>query len=65
VLNRQRSGEKPTFSKKEYGLDLGGEGPTVAVKCQVEAAGGPIDAFQLATDCVAAWDGFLSGEGLN
>jgi hypothetical protein len=64
TLTSQRSQEGPTFGKKEYGLTLGGGPPTINLKYQIDTATGPIDAFQLATECVDAWDTFLSANGL-
>ncbi|MGH2362744.1 MAG: hypothetical protein ACRDGM_19635 [bacterium] len=63
-LTSHRSGESPAFGKKEYGLTLGAEPSTIKLKYQVDTAAGLIDAFQLATECVDAWDTFLSGNGL-
>jgi hypothetical protein len=64
TLTSNRSRESPTFSKREYRLTLGGDPPTIKVKYQVDTATGPIDAFQLAAECVDAWDAFLSSNGL-
>lgn len=65
TLTSHRSGESPMFGKREYALALGGgAAPTIRLKYQVDTAAGPIDAFQLATECVHAWDTFLSNNGL-
>ena len=64
-LVRSRSGEGPTFGKKAFGLVLGpGEPPVISLKYEIETASGPVDAFQLATECVASWDAFLANNGL-
>jgi hypothetical protein len=65
LRRRRRSGENPTFGGKQYGLTLGGSSPTIKLTCEIDATGGQIDAFQLATDCIAAWDAFLAANGLN
>jgi hypothetical protein len=54
---KQRSGESPAFGKKQFRLDLGTT--TIDLKYEVNTTTGPIDAFQLATECVDAWDTFL------
>jgi hypothetical protein len=63
-LTSSRSGENPAFGKKQFALSLGPRQPTISLKYEVETVGGPEDAFQLATECVAAWDGFLATYGL-
>ena len=60
-----RSGEEPEFGKKQYGLKLGAAPATISLKYQVDTSKGPIDAFQLATGCVKAWDDFLNTNGLS
>ncbi len=64
TLTSQRSGESPTFGTKKFGVALGGEPPAIKLKYQIDATGGTVDAFKLATDCVDAWNGFLSSKGL-
>ena len=64
TLTSQRSGESPTFGRKEFGLALGGEEPAIKLKYEVDAISGPINAFELATDCMDAWNVFLSSNGL-
>lgn len=59
---KPRSGESPAFGKKEFNLDL--ETTTINLKYEVKTTAGPIDAFQLATECVDAWDAFLSDNRL-
>jgi hypothetical protein len=60
-----RSDESPEFGNKHYGLKLGPEPATISLKYQVETSNGPIDAFQLATDCIEAWDDFINMHGLS
>lgn len=59
-----RSGEGPAFGKKKYALKLGTGPARISLKYQVETARGPVDAFDLATECVAAWDRFMAENGL-
>jgi len=64
LTKKQRSGEGPAFGKKDYALKLGGGRARIALNYQVDTTGGPVDAFQLASDCVEAWEDFLSARGL-
>jgi hypothetical protein len=63
-LRPGRSGESPDFGKKQIGLALGAGPPAVDFKYEIDTATGPIDAFQLATDCVRAWEVFMTTNGL-
>jgi hypothetical protein len=56
--------ENPAFGKKQFGLALGSGPPTISLSYEITTDAGPIDAFQLATDCLTAWDTFLSTNGL-
>ncbi len=61
----EKSGESPTFGAKHFALSLGpGLPTTISLKHEVDTTSGPEDAFQLATKCVTAWDGFLATSGL-
>jgi hypothetical protein len=63
--NRNRSGENPTFGPKHYNLELGSGPPTIKMDWSVERdTKGPVDAFDLANECVKAWDQFMSNNGL-
>jgi hypothetical protein len=65
IRNRSnRSKEEPTFGQKNFALDVGGDLPKISLKLQVDAEGGRIDAFELARECVAAWEAFLKSENL-
>jgi hypothetical protein len=59
-----RSGESPTFGKKQFGLALGQGPPIIKLAYELDTTSGPIDAFQFATDCVGAWDAFLATNGM-
>ena len=63
-LRTPRSAEHPTFGKKGYALALGGGPAVISLKYEVATVSGVIDAFTLATDCVAAWDAFLRNSNL-
>ena len=63
-LTSSRSGESPAFGKKKLGLALSAAPTTISLKYEVNTTTGPIDAFQLATDCIDAWDAFLTTNGL-
>jgi hypothetical protein len=64
TLTNHRSGENPTFGKKEFGLELGGGATKITLKWQVDTSSGPKDAFTLGTECVGAWDKFFATHGL-
>jgi hypothetical protein len=63
-LTSSRSGESPAFGKKQFGLDLGTRPTTINLRYEVDTNTGPIDAFQLASECIDAWDTFLTANGL-
>ena len=64
-LTSSRSGENPAFGRKQFALNLGtGIPTTISLKYQVDTRTGPIDTFDLATECVSAWDTFLNANGL-
>jgi hypothetical protein len=63
-LTSNRSGENPVFGRKQFSVVLGTGPTTVSLKYEIDTASGVIDAFQLATECVDAWDTFLSAKRL-
>lgn len=64
-LTSKRSGESPAFGKKQFAVTLGpGIPTTISLKYEVNTTRGSEDAFKLATECVSAWDTFLSRNGL-
>jgi hypothetical protein len=63
-LKSSRSGETLAFGRKQFGLDVGAAPTIIKLKYEVNTSTGPIDAFQLATDCIGAWDAFLNANGL-
>jgi len=60
-LKRSSSGERATFGLKQYHHRLGlGSGRSIRLEWLVERTNKPpIDAFELATECIAEWDKFL------
>ena len=60
-LKRNSSGERPTFGLRQYRHRLGlGSGGSIRLEWLVERNNKPpIDAFELATECIAEWDKFL------
>jgi hypothetical protein len=64
ILQSPRSGQSPTFGEKQFNLALGGAGARISLKWEVNTTSGSIDAFQLATNCIADWDSFLATNGL-
>lgn len=63
-LLSSRSGENPEFGAKHYALHPGGTETMISLKYEVNTDGGPKDAFELATECLQAWDVFLPTYGL-
>ncbi len=64
-LISSRSGENPTFGKKQFALNLGSGLPTtISLKYELDTTNGSEDAFDLATECIAAWDTFIENNGL-
>jgi hypothetical protein len=60
-LKRSSGGERPTFGLKQYHHRLGlGSGRSIRLEWLIEQNNKPpIDAFELATECIAEWDKFL------
>lgn len=66
-LNRgARSGDVPKIGQKVISLDVttvisGKEIPTrIGIQLEIEHAGNKLDAFQLATDALQAWESFIT-----
>jgi hypothetical protein len=58
-LTTSRSGENPVFGRKQFAVTLGTEPTTISLKYEVDTDSGPTDAFEIATECVQAWDRFV------
>jgi hypothetical protein len=65
LVRANKSGEKPGFGSKSFGVQIGSGPTSISLKYQVEAARGAIDAFQLATNCIDDWDSFLKSNKLS
>ena len=59
-LISDRSGERPKFGPRKYKVGLGIGSTTIAVKYTINTSSGPIDAFEIATKCINAWEKFYS-----
>ena len=59
-LTRTRSGQDPRFGKRKFNLGLGGPETTISVKYSIDISTGPVDAFELATKCLQAWENFIA-----
>jgi hypothetical protein len=51
------SGDEPKRTNRS--MSVTGGSPVVILKANIEHKGKIIDAFQLATECIAAWDAYL------
>jgi len=54
-----RSGENPEFGKTKAELNFGSGPTTIALKYEIKTKSGSIDAFDLATKCIKAWEVFI------
>lgn len=65
MLTRPRSGKDPRFGKRDFKLTLEvpEEEKTIRVKYSINTSSGKrIDAFELATRCLQAWEDFIKSE---
>ena len=60
TLTKPRSGENPQFGKRLFKVGVGTQPTTIAVEYTIDTTSGPVDAFDLATRCLKAWQAFLS-----
>ena len=58
-FNRDRSGKSPEFGKTAAKLYIGSGPTTIALKYEIKTKSGTIDAFDLATKCIKAWEIFI------
>ncbi len=58
-LTSPRSDQDPKFGQKKYSLRVGKSPTTISVKYTIDTSSGPIDAFELATKCLQAWESFI------
>ena len=60
TLTTHRSGEKPEFGPRKFEVGIGAEPTTIAAHYTINTDSGPIDAFNLATKCLEAWEKLLA-----
>lgn len=58
-LKKERSKESPKLGGMKAKVHLGTEPTTIAVEYEINTSSGPIDAFDLATKCMKAWEDFI------
>lgn len=59
VLKKPKKSNWIEFGKRIFMIDVGTRPATIAVKYSIYTESGPIDAFELATLCLHAWEDFL------
>ena len=55
-----RSHENPTLGSRINQLWIGAGGHKIVVKFTIETENGPLDAFDLAAECLSLWDTFIT-----
>lgn len=63
-LTSTRSGQDPRWGPQKFNVQLGGPETTISVKYSIDTSSGPVDAFELATRCLQAWENFI-GANIN
>ena len=58
-LTSPRSGQDPRFGQRKFKVKVGSPPTTISVKYSIDTSGGPLDAFELATKCLQAWETFI------
>jgi hypothetical protein len=56
---KPRSDKDPQFGKRKFSVTVGGPPTTISVRYTIDTSSGPIDAFELATRCLKAWEDFF------
>jgi len=59
TLTSTRSGQDPRFGKRIFHAGVGGPETTISVEYSIDTSSGPVDAFELATNCLQAWENFI------
>ena len=59
-LKRSRSSQTPEFGKRIFKLSLGTKPTTIAVAYTIDTNAGTVDAFDLASQCLRAWEKFVT-----
>ena len=58
-VTKPRSNKDPRFGKRKFNLAVGGTETTIGVKYSIDTSNGPVDAYELATKCLRAWENFI------
>jgi len=58
-LARPRSGQDHRFGQRKFKVQVGGPPTTISVKYTIGTSVRPVDAFELATKCLEAWENFI------
>lgn len=58
-LTVPRSGQDPKFGQRKFNLRVGSPPTTISAKYTIDTSSGPVDAFELATKCLQAWEKFI------
>jgi hypothetical protein len=58
-LSKPKRSEYLQFGNRHFEVGLGTQPTTVAVKYSIDTVSGAIDAYELATQCMKAWEGFF------
>ncbi|MEX2029662.1 MAG: hypothetical protein WD906_01645 [Anaerolineales bacterium] len=59
VSSKPRTVERPQFGRRNFKVGVGTQPTMIAIEYTIDTTSGPVDAFDLATRCVHAWEGFL------
>lgn len=59
TLDSPRSGQDPRFGQRKFYVQVGGPETTISVRYTIDTSSGPVDAFELATRCLQAWENFI------
>jgi hypothetical protein len=58
-LTSPRSGQDPRFGQRKFKVQVGGPPTTISAKYTIDTLVGAVDAFELATKCLQAWENFI------
>ena len=59
LLRKPRSGSIPTFVSKSVHVRVGADSSQVSMILEIEHGGGRLDAYQIATKALEAWEAFI------
>jgi len=59
LTSRPRSDKDPSLGNIKYKVRLGSEPTTIAVEVSIDTTDGPLDAYELAKECIHAWEEFI------